>query len=665
MVELFLFQDLLIIFGFSIVVLLIGDRLSVPPVVGFILTGVLAGPHGLALVRGSEEVETLAELGIVLLLFGIGMEFSLKRLMQIKRLFLLGGSIQVGLTILITSLIAQGGGRPWGEALFLGCALSMSSTAIVLGILNQKGQSASPHGRLSIAILVFQDMVAIPMLLLAPLLSDAEREFDFSLLWPILKGITILAIVFVSAQRLIPGLLLLVARTRNKELFLLSVLTLCFSVAWLTSNLGLSLTIGAFLAGLIISESEYSNEAITNIFPFQALLVSFFFVSVGMLLDMNFFFHQPWTILGLALASLAIKTLTGGVASLVLGLPMRTAILVGIALSEIGEFSFVLAKTALPYGLLSEYDDQLLLAVSLLTLMISPVLINLSPRIASWILHLPLPEALRMGWQGEKEEKNALQNHVIIVGFGISGRHLARSCKLAGVSYAILEMNPDTVKEQKRKGEPIQFGDATHLSILSHLCIQDAKGIAVLVNDPIAARRIVQVAREANPSLYIIVRTRYVQEMLLMHRLGADEVIPDEFGTSVEIFSRVLRQYHVPDEDIHAFIAEIRADGYDMLRYQNAHVAKLSEIKLNLSNVEIASFRLHPNSMLVGKSLLESQLRHLYGMTVLLIKRGMQILSNPPPETELMAEDIIVVVAEHVFLKQASKLFGHLEKDYV
>jgi monovalent cation:H+ antiporter-2, CPA2 family len=661
--ELFLFKDLLIILGFSIVVLLVGYRLHIPPVVGFILTGVLAGPHGLGLVGGTDDVEMLAELGIILLLFGIGMEFSLKKLVQIRRLFLLGGSLQVGLTILVSFLIAKFIGRPWGEAIFLGCLLSMSSTAIVLGILDQKGESASPHGRLSIAILIFQDMVAIPMLLLTPFLGDGQngQGMNLALLWPLFKGLIILGLVFFSAQHLVPRLLLLVARTRNKELFLLSVLTLCFGVAWLTSSLGLSLAIGAFLAGLIISESEYSNEAISHIFPFQALFISFFFVSVGMLLNVDFVLHQPWTILGLAVGILIFKTLTGGITTIALGLPIRTAVLVGIGLSQIGEFSFVLAKTGIPHGLGSNYYYQIFLATSLLTLIISPILINLSPQIASWISLFPLPEKLRTGFGGQmKEEKKQMQNHVIIIGFGISGRNLAHSCKLTGIPYNILEMNPDTVKDQKREGEPIQFGDATHLSVLEHLHIQEAKALAILVNDPLAARRIVKIAREANPSLYIIVRARYVQEMSLMNKLGADEVIPDEFGTSVEIFSRVLRQYYVPEEEINAFISEIRADGYEMLRNQNPASTKLSEIKLNLANVEIGSFRLYPNSPLVGKFLSESQLRKLYGMTVLLIRRDADVLSNPTPDTQLMANDVIVVVGKKVPLKQASELFGYL-----
>ena len=444
----------------------------------------------------------------------------------------------------------------------------------------------------------------------------------------------------------------------------MSVLTLCFSVAWLTSSLGLSLTIGAFLAGLVISESEYSNDAISHVFPFQALFISFFFVSVGMLLNLNFVIGQPWLIFGLAAAIIGAKILTAGLTTLLLGLPIRTAVLVGIALSQIGEISFVLAKSGIPYGLGSDYYYQLFLATSLFTLMISPIFINLAPRIASWVSLLPLPQKLRTGLRGQmEEEKHELLNHVVIIGFGISGRNLARSCKLASIPYAILEMNPDTVKDQKRNGEPIHFGDATHLSVLQHLRIQDAKAVAILVNDPIAARRIVKIAREANPSLYIIVRARYVHEMELINKLGADEAIPDEFGTSVEIFSRVLRQYHVPDEEINAFVSDIRADGYELLRNQNPDPSKLSDIKLNLSNVEISSFRLHPNSPLVGKILSESQLRKTHGVTVLLIRRGGEVFANPSPDIQFMVNDVVVVVGEKIqSLKNQLRCSGTSEK---
>lgn len=656
--EILPFQGLLIILGLSVVILLIGHRLSIPPVVGFLVTGVLAGPHGLKLVEDMKDVETLAQIGIILLLFGIGMEFSLKKLVQIKRLFLLGGGLQVGLTILFGFLTAQAMGDFWQASIFLGFLLSMSSTAVVLRMLEQKGESASPHGQVAIAILIFQDMVAIPMILFLPILAGSEKsQFNFSLLYPLIKGLAILLIVFFSAQRLVPQLLLHVARTRSKELFLVSVLTLCFGVAWLTSSLGLSLTIGAFLAGLIISESEYSNEAINNIFPFQALFISFFFVSIGMLLNLDFVLQHPFLIIVLATGVLLLKTLAAGLTAFLLGFPIRTAILTGIALSQVGEFSFVLGKTGISYGLGSDYDYQLFLGSALLTLAASPFLINLAPQLANMICRLPLPQKFLTGLHPHPQSAEPIHNHVIIIGFGISGRNLARSCKLAGIPYMVLEMNPDTVRGQKQLGEPIHFGDATHLASLEHLYLEKAKALAILVNDPLAAKQIVKVAREGNSSIYLIVRTRYMQEVALLNKLGADEVIPDEFGTSVEIFSRVLRQYYVPDENIYQFIADMRADGYEMLRHQYMASTKLADLKLDLAHLEIGAFRLHDHSPLVGKTLAESRLRHEFGLTVLLIKRDSHILSKPLPDTNFCVQDVVVAVGERASLKRAAKLF--------
>ncbi len=657
-VEILEFKDILVIIALSIFLLLLGHQLRFPPIVSFLLTGVIAGPHGLSLVVKTGDVEILAELGIILLLFGIGMEFSIKKLVQIKRQFLLGGSLQVGLTVISGIIIGKVFGRSLGESFLLGCLLAMSSTAIALRLLEQKGESSSPHGRVSIATLIFQDMVAIPLILIIPLLGSKEGvDFDWAIVWLLIKGVFVLVVVFFSAERVVPKLLLMVARTKNKDLFLLTVLGLCFGVAGLASALGLSLTIGAFLAGLIVSESEYSNDAIGHIFPFQSLFICFFFVSVGMLLDMNFVFQQPILILVLALCVIALKIVAGGTASVFLGLPLRSAIMAGIILSQIGEFSFVLAKTGLSAGLGSEYLYQLFLAVSLLTMALNPLLIGFGTQITDWLITaLPLSEKIKTGVQHTSVKENALENHVIIVGFGVSGRNLARSCKLAGIAYVILEMNPDTVREQKRLGEPIHFGDATHPSVLEHMNIHQAKAVAVLINDPVASHRIVKSAREINQHLYIIVRTRYVQEMALMIKLGADEVIPDEFGTSLEIFARVLRQYHIPGEDIDRFIADIRADGYELLRNNQKIPTSLSEIKMNLSNVQVSSFRLNGSSPLVGKSLSESDLRKAHGLTVLLIKRDAKVFPNPAPDTCFAANDVIIVVGEKV--SHAAALFG-------
>lgn len=665
MIESLFLKDLIIILGLSILVLLIGHRFHIPPIVGFLLTGVLAGPHGFGLVSNIDDVDALAEIGIILLLFGIGMELSLKKLGQMKKLLFFGGSLQVGLTVLFGMLLGYLFGSPWKESIFLGCLLSMSSTAIVLRLLEQRGEAASPHGQLSTSILIYQDIIAIPMLLLLPFLSNfgsnAGQEFDPAIFYMLGKGAIVLIIVFFSAERVVPPLLLLVARTRNKDLFLLTVLGLCFGVAWLTSSIGLSLTIGAFLAGLIVSESEYSHEAIGNIFPFQALFISFFFVSIGMLLNIHFVLEQPFLIIFGAIGIMLLKTFTGGVASLILGMPLRTSILVGVGLSQVGEFAFVLAKSGMQYNLIgSDYHYQLFLAFSLFTMAATPVCVYFAPKFAEIMNHLPLPDKLKFGMKGlSYNKKESVENHIVIVGFGISGKNLARASKVAAIPYLILEMNPDTVKENKKRKEPIFFGDASHSSVLESVQISKAKAIAILVNDPIAARNIVKKARECSPNIYIIVRTRYFQETPQMMHLGADEVISDEFGSSIEILFRVLRQYHVPHNEIERLMDELREEGYKTFFTKNNLTSKLSDIKLGLSNVDIASFRLLPSSELLGKSLSDTNLRKEFGVTVLLIRRDKEILSNPSPNTKFMINDLVVVMGENKQLNEVGAKFGN------
>lgn len=352
-------REIVLIFSLSIGVILACSRFKIPPIVGFLLTGVLAGPHGFALMNSVDDVETFATIGIVLLLFTVGMEFSLKKIFEYKRYFLIGGAAQVGLAVLSAVLIGLLFGFSPGESIFWGFLLSLSSTAIVLRVLDEKSESDTPQGRLIVGVMIFQDIIAIPMMLMTPLLGNGMIALDGKLLVTIGGGLTLLLVVLFAAAKVVPRLLYFIAKTRSRELFLLSVLTICFSVAWLTSSIGLSLSLGAFLAGLIVSESEYRNEAVGDILPFQDVFTSFFFISIGMLLDMGFVLTYPIPILVITIVVLGIKTVGAAIAALLVGVPLRVALLAGIALSQIGEFSFVLAKNGLGYGLANNFNYQL------------------------------------------------------------------------------------------------------------------------------------------------------------------------------------------------------------------------------------------------------------------------------------------------------------------
>ncbi|MBV1767821.1 MAG: cation:proton antiporter, partial [Methanobacterium sp.] len=337
-----LLQDIVVIFGLSVIVLFIFHRIKIPSIAGFFLTGIIAGPNGLGLVSAVGEVQFLAEIGIIFLLFIIGIEFSFEKFSQLKRSVLMGGTLQVVLTFLIVFVIAQNLGVPVNESIFIGFLVSLSSTAIVFKFLQDKNEIDSPQGRISFGILIFQDIIVIPMILFTPLLVGTAGNLGASLFIFSLEGIGIILFTIVSAKWIVPRILYQIARLQSRELFLLSIITIIFAITWLTSTTGLSPALGAFLAGLIISNSEYSHQALGNILPFRDIFASFFFISIGMLLNVNFLIQYSLIIILIVLSILIIKSLIAGIVTAVMGFSLRIMVLVGLMLSQIGEFSFVL-----------------------------------------------------------------------------------------------------------------------------------------------------------------------------------------------------------------------------------------------------------------------------------------------------------------------------------
>ena len=662
--EIPLLKDIIIIFGLAIFVLFICHRLRVPTIVGFLLTGILSGPHGLGLIKAVHNVEILAEIGIVSLLFTIGIEFSFEHILQIRKSVLVGGSLQVILTFLAGFAIILGIGLPLNESIFIGFLVSLSSTAIVLKLLQERAEVESPHGRSSLGILIFQDLIIVPMMLFTPLLAGISENLGKSLFIFFAKGIGIILLVIISAKWIVPHLLYQIARTRSREFFLLSIVVICLAVAWMTSTVGLSLALGAFLAGLIISESEYSYRALGSILPFRDIFTSFFFVSIGMLLDVKFIFNHPEFIVLIVLCVLAMKTILAGFVTSLLGFPLRTAILVGLALSQIGEFSFILSKTGIEYGLLDRNIYQTFLSVSILTMALTPFIVSFAPRAVDFILKLPIPRRLKSGLYSVQERKHTgKKDHLIIIGYGINGRNLSRAAKVGGIPYVIIEMNPDTVKDEKAKGEPIYYGDATQEAVLQFADIKDARVVVVAISDHAAIRRITELARRLNPKVHIIARTRFLQEMKPLYKLGADEVIPEEFETSVEIFTRVLRKYLIPRNEIEKLISEVRSDSYEMLRMLSKESISFSDLKLHFPEVEISTFRIGKDSPLAGRTLAQIDLRRKYGITLLVIHRNSQMISAPGGNVKLCVNDILIVIGPPEKIADFANLFHDSQEE--
>jgi CPA2 family monovalent cation:H+ antiporter-2 len=415
---------------------------------------------------------------------------------------------------------------------------------------------------------------------------------------------------------------------------------------------------------LIISESEYSHHALGNILPFRDVFTSFFFVSIGMLLDMGFLFRHPGTIALIALGVLVLKSIVAGSATIALGFPVRTAILVGLALGQVGEFSFILSNTGVEYGVLHQDVYQIFLAFSVLSMALTPFIIALAPKFADSVTRLPLPERLRSGYRGTSEMAvETRKDHLVIIGFGVIGRHVARAAKGASIPYAIIELNPETVRREQAEGEPIYYGDSTREPVLHHANIQNARIAVVAINDPSATRRITEVVRRLNSRMHVIVRTRYLQEVKPLQELGADEVIPEEFETSVEIFTRVLAKYFIPKGEIQRLVAEVRSDGYEMLRDFSKGSSSFCDLKFELPDVDINTFRISTGSPLIGKTLAEIALRARYGVSVVAIRRDAEILSNPGGETPFRQNDEVFVLGSPEKIGEATSLLQRSGKN--
>lgn len=659
----FFLDDIVVIIGLSAVVLYLCHRLELPAIVGYLLTGLLTGPYGFKLVGNLEAVQKLAEIGVVALLFTIGLEFSFRNLVQLRRTALLGGTLQVLLTLLIAAAISHGLGQPPAQAVFIGFLTALSSTAIVMKLLQDRAEVETPHGGSTLGILIYQDLIVVPMMLLLPFLGGTVQGSSDDLLLLLAKEIGVILILVVAAKWIVPWALFKVTQTQSREIFLLTIVLIGLAVAWLTHAAGLSLAVGAFLAGLVISESEYSHQAMGNVVPFRDIFASFFFVSVGMLLDLRFLAEHPVFVSVLAAGIILVKCLAATAAVLFVGLPLRVAVLSGLALAQIGEFSFILAEAGRKYGLLTEVINQEFLAYSVLTMMATPFLFRFSHPMAQVLSRFPLPRRLKRGTLPSRGTTRFHEkDHLVIVGFGIYGQNIARAAREAKIPYAVLDMNADLVRDERQKGEPIFYGDATHEAVLNHLNIHQARILVVVISDVVAARRITDIARRLNHRLYIIVRTRFIQEIGPLLDTGANEVIPEEFETSVEIFSRILSRYLLPEGEIHRFVEEIRSDGYAMFRNLSKHATSCPNIGACLPDMDLRSLRVHGSSPLAGKTIGEADLGKKFGVTVLAVRRDAEIFSIPPAELDLQPEDILFTVGPPGKMTDLEKVLRGEEK---
>jgi CPA2 family monovalent cation:H+ antiporter-2 len=571
-----------------------------------------------------------------------------------QRRILWAGFFQVTLTTLAVLLIALAFGVPPAAGLFYGFLVTMSSTAIVLRIYNDRGETNAIQGRLASGMLFFQDLCIIPMILMVPLLGATGQGSWLDIGWAVVKSVLALALIVWAARKLLPWLLHQVALLRNREVFILFVVLICLGTAWLASVAGLSLALGALIAGLVISESELSHQVVAETVPLRDCFGGIFFISIGMLLNPEIFTRDLVTPVLELLLMVGTKTVVVLLIFWWLYGSLRLGIILGLSLAQIGEFSFILAKAGIGYKLLSPSEEQTFLAASILSMIATPFLIpaahGIGHRLSARVSQRPADDAMI------EPASARMEGHVIVVGYGLNGQNLARVLREAGIPYRILELDPTLVRAGKGAGEPIDFGDGTRPDILKQAGVERARVLVIAISEPTASAHIVSQARRVRADLRIIVRTRYVSEIERLYSLGADEVIPEEFETSVEIFARVLHEYHVPRNVIALQVELIRKEHYGTLRGLRLEGKRLDELNRFLIGATTDIISVLEDSPLVGQSLRQIDLRKRTGATVIAAVRDGKPATNVGPDFVLRASDLLVVLGDHKALDDATQL---------
>ncbi len=653
--ELDVLKDIVIIFALSTFVNFIFTRIKIPAIIGYLITGVIAGPHLLGLISSPENVEMMAEIGVILLMFTIGLEFSLNHLLNIRKVVFLGGFMQLLLTATVTMLAARVFHFEWTESVFVGFLTALSSTAVVLKLLQERSELTTHYGKTVVGILIFQDIVLIPLLLFTPMLGGATADVGHELLMLIIKTVGIMIFIWAGTRWLMPRLLHLIAMTRSQELFLMSLLLICLAVAMLTHQLGMSLAFGAFLAGLMISDTEYSHSAFGNLIPFKDVFTSFFFVSIGMLLDIGFVIGNPWMVIGSVLLVILIKSIIAGMTAFALGHNFSGTVVVGLSLAQVGEFSFILAGLGLSYAIITPVHYQLFLAVAITSMALSPLLIQIAKPMANLMLRLPLPPFLVNGlFPLRQVEIPEISKHVVLIGKDSRAINLAAMIRTMELPFTSIVFDTDRARREMEKGNLTIFGDATCEPVLRQAFVHTAGLVVVSVGNLITALSIVEHIRAINRHAHVIVRTRHVTDIEELYRLGASQVIPEEFETAIDFFERILGKYLIPRMKIEQAVARTREDNYGIFRERRG-VRGQSLLK-DIPDIEIAAVKVGEKSVFAGKTIAETALRKTCGVTMVAIRHGDTVIPNPEPSTTISGRDIAYLLGKPEMIAIATDL---------
>jgi len=557
--ELGYLKDVLVILGVAVIVVIVFYRIKLPAVAGFILSGILVGPQGLQLVDDSRHIEVLAEVGVALLLFGIGLELPLHKLRRLWKLAAVGGILQVGISAATAFFIGRMTGLPSNSAILIGFVVALSSTAIVLRGLQERGEVDAPHGRLILGILIFQDFSVVPIMLIIPLLAGVDLSAG-AFAVTLAKSIGIVLVVLLLAILIVPRILKLVAQTGQRHLFILCVFVVCLGIAWWVTRSGASLAIGAFLAGLVVAGGEYRHQALADMISFREIFASLFFVSVGMLLLPQTILSNLVPIIAILSAILLGKSAIVFITALVMRMPLRVCLISALALAQIGEFSLILLYAIQGTGLVASSIENNLVSAAILSMMITPFIMSYGPKLAAGLGKFTRLKHLIEVDSAEDvaDTIRKMRNHLVVAVYGFAGKALSQDLAENKIPFIIVDLNIENVRRASREVGNAVFGDITSETVLAQLGIQRARELVLLINDPTASEQAVRIARAAAPQLFITVRTTYLLDIEPLLVAGANEVVPAEREAAVQVMMQVLTRQQVDSTKITSRALEIR-----------------------------------------------------------------------------------------------------------
>jgi len=645
--------QILVLLAGSVLVLSLVRRFELPPILGYLLVGMLLGPHALAFAENDEVVSLLAEIGVVFFVFTLGLEFSLARVVAMKSEVLGVGGLQVLVTGAVTGGTAWALGQPAAIAVVIGGALAMSSTAIVLRQLGDQLELNRTHARLAVGVLLFQDIAFVPLLALATSLGGAGLTPGPGwLLGMVGRALLALVVVLTVGRWLLRPLLREIARHPGTETFTLTVLFVALGAAWATQSLGLSPALGAFLAGMLLAETEFRHQTEAVIKPYQDILLGLFFVSVGMLLDLQLLFAQLPIVLLLLLTLLAVKAAIVALIARRFVPNTRKALRTGLVLSMGGEFGFALLTLLLRDRLIATEVAQVLLTVVALSMLLGPLIVRYNGRAADVLLRRRSAVPTEVALETAATRELAQREHVIVCGFGRVGQNLARVLERRGFEFVAIDMDPYRVRDARQAGDPVVYGDATQTEVLKALGIERASAVVISFDAPDTALRIVRAVRRLRRDVTVLVRTEDDGRLDELRAAGATEVVPDTFETSLSLASHVLLFLKVPLREVVDTTDEIRHDRYSVLRsvFRRRDARLIDET--HAMRQELRTVVLPPAAFAVGREIREVALAHA-DVEVTALRREGIVGREPDPATRLREGDVLVLYGTPEGLERA------------